>query len=155
MSVGGQSDMNRKCVLLVVLLIVSVFLVGCGGFTAGDNPSKTSGGGKENKIQNNSGKDTKGVSGAKDKKSPTTAPTSEKMIIRVIAKKVTIDDDEKTLADGQTWKEYLEEFFDNVNLEEYEVITDYSYGDYEVVKEIKEALEKLKIDTAQLEDLEK
>ena len=148
--------MNRKGALLVILLVVSIFIVGCGGFTAGENPSKTSGGGKENKSQNSSGKDSKGVTGAEDvEKTITNTPIREKLTICVSAKKIRIDDEEKTLSVGQSWKDFFEEFFEDLDLEKYEVITDYSYGDYETVKEIKEALEKLKIETTQLEDLEK
>ena len=67
-------------------------------------------------------------------------PAKEKVTIRVSAETVTVNDQEQKLAEDQ-----LESYFAKKDLAKTEVIVDYSFGDYDLVKEIKDALTDLKI----------
>lgn len=72
-------------------------------------------------------------------------PAKEKVTIRVSAETVTVNDQEQKLAENQNWKQWLESYFAKKDLAKTEVIVDYSFGDYDLVKEIKDALTDLKI----------
>ena len=73
----------------------------------------------------------------------------EKVAISVSAKTVSVNGQEQKLADGQSWKKWLEEYFAKKDLSKTEVTVDYEYGDYDLVTEIKAALSELKINVTE------
>ena len=60
---------------------------------------------------------------------------------------VKINDEVQTPAEGKTWKTVLEEYFAKKDLAKSTVKVNYAYGDYDLVKEIKDALSALNITT--------
>ena len=73
----------------------------------------------------------------------------EKVNIKVSAKSVSVNGQEQQLADGQSWKAWLEAYFAKKDMSKTEVVVDFDYGDYDLVKEIKDAMSELKINTTE------
>ena len=71
----------------------------------------------------------------------------ETITIEVSADTVKINDEVQTPAEGKTWKTVLEEYFAKKDLGKTTVKVNYAYGDYDLVKEIKDALSALNITT--------
>lgn len=71
----------------------------------------------------------------------------ETITIEVSADTVKINDEVQTPAEGKTWKTLLEEYFAKKDLAKSTVKVNYAYGDYDLVKEIKDALSALNITT--------
>ena len=71
----------------------------------------------------------------------------ETITIEVSADTVKINDEVQTPAEGKTWKTVLEEYFAKKDLAKSTVKVNYAYGDYDLVKEIKDALSALNITT--------
>ena len=69
----------------------------------------------------------------------------ETITIEVSADTVKINDEVQTPAEGKTWKTVLEEYFAKKDLAKSTVKVNYAYGDYDLVKEIKDALSALNI----------
>ena len=96
-----------------------------------------------------------GASQYLDKNEPNTTVEStqeqekEKVNIKVSAKSVTVNGQEQQLADGQSWKAWLEAYFAKKDMSKTEVVVDFDYGDYDLVKEIKDAMSELKINTTE------
>ena len=71
----------------------------------------------------------------------------ETITIEVSADTVKINDEVQKPAEGKTWKTVLEEYFAKKDLAKSTVKVNYAYGDYDLVKEIKDALSALNITT--------
>ena len=71
----------------------------------------------------------------------------ETITIEVSADTVKINNEVQTPAEGKTWKTVLEEYFAKKDLAKSTVKVNYAYGDYDLVKEIKDALSALNITT--------
>ncbi|MBO4685629.1 MAG: hypothetical protein J5628_03090 [Lachnospiraceae bacterium] len=71
----------------------------------------------------------------------------ETITIEVAADTVKINDEVQKPAEGKTWKTVLEEYFAKKDLAKSTVKVNYAYGDYDLVKEIKDALSALNITT--------
>ena len=71
----------------------------------------------------------------------------ETITIEVSADTVKINDEVQTPAEGKTWKTVLEEYFAKKDLAKSTVKVNYAYGDYDLVKEIKDALSALNVTT--------
>ena len=71
----------------------------------------------------------------------------ETITIEVSADTVKINDEVQTPAEGKTWKTVLEEYFAKKDLAKSTVKVNYAYGDYDLVKELKDALSALNITT--------
>ena len=71
----------------------------------------------------------------------------ETITIEVSADTVKINDEVQTPAEGKTWKTVLEEYFAKKDPAKSTVKVNYAYGDYDLVKEIKDALSALNITT--------
>jgi hypothetical protein len=78
-----------------------------------------------------------------------TEANKEKVTIVVSAETVTVNDQEQKLAEGQTWKKWLEEYFAKKDMDKTEVVVDFGYGDSDLTAEIKGALSDLKITTTE------
>ena len=75
--------------------------------------------------------------------------SKEKVTIVVSAETVTVNNQEQKLAEGQTWKKWLEEYFAKKDMTKTEVVVDFGYGDSDLTQEIKSALADLKIATTE------
>ena len=69
----------------------------------------------------------------------------DKITISVSGADVLVNDQKQALAEGQNWKQWLEEYFSKKDMAKTEVTVDYSYGDKDVSDAIKAALDELKI----------
>lgn len=69
----------------------------------------------------------------------------DKITISVSGADVLVNDQKQALAEGQNWKQWLEEYFSKKDMAKTEVTVDYSYGDKDVSDAIKAALNELKI----------
>lgn len=72
--------------------------------------------------------------------------------ISVSAETVKVDNQEQKLADGQTWKKWVEDYFAQKDMSNTEVVVDFGYGDNDIVTEIKSALADMKITTTEKQE---
>ncbi|MBP5463227.1 MAG: hypothetical protein J6Y20_14050 [Lachnospiraceae bacterium] len=72
--------------------------------------------------------------------------------ISVSAETVKVDNQEQKLADGQTWKKWVEDYFAKKDMSNTEVVVDFGYGDNDIVTEIKSALADMKITTTEKQE---
>lgn len=142
-----MKKMRTVCLIIFVVLMTCI-MVGCGGFTAGDNPSKSSGGGEENVKRDDKGNESQGVPGDSNESTQPVGSTEtpkEKITISVIARSVLVNDEEEKLEENQTWEGWFDDFFSAKDLDKIDVYVDYAYGDADFVKDIQDVLDKLKI----------
>ena len=72
--------------------------------------------------------------------------------ISVSAETVKVDNQEQKLADGQTWKKWVEDYFAKKDMSNTEVVVDFGYGDNDIVMGIKSALADMKITTTEKQE---
>lgn len=100
-------------------------------------------------LYNESNKNTE----TQTEKPTPTEEVKEKVTIRVFQTTVKINDQEKSLAEGQTWKDVFSEYFAGKDMSKIEVffINDDSYGDKDFTAEITKALNESKITFTEME----